>query len=547
MNKNKSPGSDGITPEFYLFFWDQLHPLFYESITFSLEQGCLSEEQRTGIVTLIPKKNQDRQLLGNWRPITLLNADFKIFSKALADKFQLGIKDVVSPDQTGFVKGRTITTNLTNIQLAIDQTNLSNSSGLICAVDYRKAFDTISWDIIHHAMEVFGFGEVICTAVKLLFKDIKTCIFNSGITSGFFYPQRGIRQGCCCSPSIFIIAVEILAILVRKSTDIQGINLADKKLVISQYADDATFFLESFDSLDSLLRLLNIFASVSGLHINLHKSHLLLLGRHLDPPTEFQNIQITDQITILGITFRNHMSEDQQYDLNFAPKLKKIKGICSTWLNRHLSMKGKVVLVQSLMASLLQYPCSCVDTPVRVIIEYKRIITKFFWSGKRGKVPYNLLIQDIPDGGIKLPDLATRIRTIHLYWIKFLWNHQDSIMASILMKLTAYNNIQDMLRSKTALTDCIDKRWSFLHNVMKTWAQLHIHEPVSEEEVQKEMIWNNKYIQINKKPTLWKKWKEKGKFFINDLIHEEEPRFLSHTELSEKYDISASFLEVLQL
>lgn len=120
LNKNKSPGSDGITPEFYLHFWDQLHNLFYESIMLSLEQGFLTDEQKTGVVTLIPKKGQDRLQLGNWRPITLLNTDFKIFSKALAEKIQIGIKDVIRNDQTGFVKGRTIVTNLTKVQMVID-------------------------------------------------------------------------------------------------------------------------------------------------------------------------------------------------------------------------------------------------------------------------------------------------------------------------------------------------------------------------------------------------------------------------------------------
>lgn len=236
--------------------------------------------------------------------------------------------------------------------------------------------------------------------------------------------------------------------MVRNSTDIQGIALADRVVKISQYADDATFFVTNLPSLQSLLSILDRFATVSGLYINYYKSYLLLLGNHLHPPKHFQNITVKDQVTILGIVFMNHISEDLQYELNFAPKINKIKEICSTWLNRNLPMKGKVVLIQSLMSSLLQYPSSCLATLLRVIAEYKQIITDFFWSGKRGKVSYNLLIQDIVDGGIKLPDLATRIRTIHLYWIKFLWNHPDSIMASVLTKLTGHNNIQDMLRCK---------------------------------------------------------------------------------------------------
>lgn len=61
LNKNRSPGSDGITPEFYIAFWDLLQNIFYESIMFSIQQGSLSQEQRTDIITLIPKKS-DRSL-----------------------------------------------------------------------------------------------------------------------------------------------------------------------------------------------------------------------------------------------------------------------------------------------------------------------------------------------------------------------------------------------------------------------------------------------------------------------------------------------------
>lgn len=121
LNKNKSPGSDGLTPEFYLAFWDILEDPFFRSIMFSLEHDKLSEEQRTGIITLVPKKQQDRTNLSNWRPITLLNTDFKIYSKALANRIQMCITDVVQADQTGFIRGRSITSNLFNIQRVIDQ------------------------------------------------------------------------------------------------------------------------------------------------------------------------------------------------------------------------------------------------------------------------------------------------------------------------------------------------------------------------------------------------------------------------------------------
>lgn len=105
LNKNKTPGSDGITPEFYLRFWDLIKNAFMQSLEFSLEEGILTEGQRLGVITLIPKKDLDKLVISNWRPITLLNSDVKIISKALAKRLQYCIKDVVSEDQSGFIRG----------------------------------------------------------------------------------------------------------------------------------------------------------------------------------------------------------------------------------------------------------------------------------------------------------------------------------------------------------------------------------------------------------------------------------------------------------
>lgn len=286
LNHNKAPGSDGITPEFYCTFWEALKNPFMDSFNYSLLQGKFSEEQRVGIITLIPKKGLDRQIVSNWRPITLLNLDFKIVSKALAIRLQSCIKEVVSEDQTGFIRGRSILTNLLNIQSLIEKSDVENQPGYLLAVDFQKAFDTVRWELIFRALELFGFGEFVLEVVKMLFTDIKTCIYNAGFSSGFFFPSRGIRLGCCSSPSLFILASELMAILVRKSQKIKGLQIGDRKVVISQYADDSTFFVQNSASINELLTLLNSFAAFSGLKVNASKTFLLLLGNHKHPPTE---------------------------------------------------------------------------------------------------------------------------------------------------------------------------------------------------------------------------------------------------------------------
>lgn len=82
LNKGKVPGSDGITPEFYVTFWETIKHNLIESIFYSIDQGRMSDQQRSGIINLMPKKGLDRRHLANWRPITLLNTDLKIMSKA---------------------------------------------------------------------------------------------------------------------------------------------------------------------------------------------------------------------------------------------------------------------------------------------------------------------------------------------------------------------------------------------------------------------------------------------------------------------------------
>lgn len=101
----------------------------------------------------------------------------------------------------------------------------------------------------------------------------------------YFYPSQGIRQGCCCSPSLFTLSVVLLAILVRKAEHIQGVTIQGKCAEISQYADDAIFYIKNPASLLHLLDLLEAFPRLSGLKNNKHKSHLLLLGNLLQTPS----------------------------------------------------------------------------------------------------------------------------------------------------------------------------------------------------------------------------------------------------------------------
>lgn len=77
MQKNKTPGPDGLTVEFYQHFFPILGPLllkvFQDTYDRQLPHSC-----NLSYMTLIPKENADKTLLKNYRPISLLNTDYKI-------------------------------------------------------------------------------------------------------------------------------------------------------------------------------------------------------------------------------------------------------------------------------------------------------------------------------------------------------------------------------------------------------------------------------------------------------------------------------------
>ena len=122
MKMNRSPGNDGLPVEFYKTFWNDINILVVNSLNEAFCKGKLSSTQTRAIMSLIFKKG-DRQLLKNWRPISLLNTDYKIAAFALANRLHRVLPRIVSEDQTGYVKNRYIGCNIRLIEDIIDYVN----------------------------------------------------------------------------------------------------------------------------------------------------------------------------------------------------------------------------------------------------------------------------------------------------------------------------------------------------------------------------------------------------------------------------------------
>ena len=117
MESNKSRGNDGLPAEFYKVFWKDIKRHLLNALNYAYLKGLLSITHRRGLITLIPKMNKPTNLVKNWRPITLLNCDYKIATKCIASRIKKVLPKLINNDQTGFMKNRFIGEN---IRLALD-------------------------------------------------------------------------------------------------------------------------------------------------------------------------------------------------------------------------------------------------------------------------------------------------------------------------------------------------------------------------------------------------------------------------------------------
>ena len=192
MDNGKSPGSDGFTCEFYKFFWDYVKLNVVESINYGFEKRQLSICQRRGIITLVPKKDKLTNRLCNLRPISLLNTDYKIATKAIAKRLEAVLPLVINADQTGYIKGRYIGENVRLISDIISYTAAKNLPGLAIFLDFEKAFDSIEWNFLFKALDKLKFGPDFKHWVRTFYCNITSCVTNNGYGSDFF--QSGARR-----------------------------------------------------------------------------------------------------------------------------------------------------------------------------------------------------------------------------------------------------------------------------------------------------------------------------------------------------------------
>ena len=307
MSGGKSPGNDGLTIEFYKFFWADIKDIFFASVCHSRTVGELSTSQRQAIIKLLEKRDKDKRFIENWRPISLLNVDTKIISKSLASRFLPVLPTIISSDQTAYVKGRFIGESIRLISDILDTSKKYNIPGYMLTVDLQKAFDSIDHTFLLACLEKFGFGKNFITWISILLNKNESCVSNGGHTTQYFTLNRGARQGDPIAAYLFIIVLEVFFIMIRSNDSVHPLRVLDFVFLLSAYADDTTFFVADLDSVTAIFLTFDNFSTFSGMKINMAKCELAGIGVKRSVLTALSGVKnislLNDCARILGVNF----------------------------------------------------------------------------------------------------------------------------------------------------------------------------------------------------------------------------------------------------
>ena len=302
MENNKSPGFDGLTTNFCKHFWPLLGKKLTRVCNYVFQTACLAVSQRRGVITLLFKLG-DRTQHKNWRPITLLNTDYKILSKALANRLQQVLPLIIHTDQTASTKGKTINDNT---RLPHDVVTYANEKGIPLAL--------ISVDQL-------GFGPNFFRRIQTIYNSASSSVKATGWLTAFINLERGLRRGCALSLPLYVLTTETLAINIRANPTIHWIlpPTSQEELKLSQYADETTMLLTDEHSIHETFNTFNLYERASGAKINKGKCKGLWCGAFAQRTDHLYNFEWFNDLIpdkILGQFIGNVDCSRLNWDIN---------------------------------------------------------------------------------------------------------------------------------------------------------------------------------------------------------------------------------------
>lgn len=297
----KSPGEDGIPIEALKLGGDELVGAIAELFNKCLEKGKIPKDWTNAEIILLHKKG-DITKLENYRPISLLQQIYKLFTKVITKRITTKLDFYQPVEQAGFRSGFSTNDHLQVIRSLIEKHTEYKIDIALAFVDYEKAFDSVEIWAILEALDKSRIDFRYSRIIKHIYEHATSSVRLHEKTNKFKL-ERGVRQGDTISPKLFTLALE--NIFKKLDWSNMGININGKFLNHLRFADDIVLIAPNMEQLEIMLTQLDAISSEIGLKMNLSKTKIMT-DISTDRAVEIRNeaIELVESYKYLGHTIK---------------------------------------------------------------------------------------------------------------------------------------------------------------------------------------------------------------------------------------------------
>ena len=432
LDIGRAPGPDGIPHEFFIWMcsperegglsgieatqtlclWANLSLFSEITIPPSIKESTIS----------IMYKKGDPSDIKNYRPLSLLNTLYKMFTIIINNRIKEAAHEQIHPDQTGFVADRKIHDAIKRTQAIIDIACIRKTPLHILFVDQEKAYDRVDHEYLLAVLQAFKFPTAIIRAIQKIYSEANSRIMINGFLTRPVPILAGVRQGDPLSCLLFNYAIEPLAIWTRRCLDIPGIiDQRHNRHKISLYADDVAIFLTDKTQLAKWMKIYRLYSRASGGAMNVDKTKLLCIN---SPPKEEVAIQeITREFTYLGIPVGDNVHVDQYWE----QRTLRLQQTIAKWEKIHISRFARARVINTAMESQLWYGLQSLPITLKRCDELQLLCQRYLWkipegSKCRSKIPLHHTYKPRADGGLHILHIKTMKDALQLRWIQAMDN-----------------------------------------------------------------------------------------------------------------------------
>lgn len=407
-SKKKAPGPDGLTYEFYELHFDELKDDLLKLYNGVIDGSVpLQENFSSGIITLIPKTGNKADI-SNYRPISLLNTDYKILTKILAARLSTCMHLLLGEGQTAGVNNQSCVDNLDRIRTIIARAQETKRVKFaLLSLDLEKAFDSVDHDVLWQTLERFQVSGQFIALLKQLYRNASSQVLVNGFLTASFRITRSVRQGCPLSMLLFSLYLEPL--ISRLNDNLVGMLINNTFFKVSAYADDLTIMVRSDEEFDSVMYLVSTFSTVAGINLNSKKSAFLRINNCKIGP---QKIPERVELKVLGLIVRDRWKDMVQSNYDLLVRI--FTQACQVHGARKLCLLERVFVLNTYLLSKLWYISHVLTPSNKHLAQIKKISGFFLWKSHIFKVARNQLYLDYTKGGLKLIDPESQCKALFI-------------------------------------------------------------------------------------------------------------------------------------